>query len=112
MRKLFWLLSSVCACAWAPGLGAQTARLINISTTGQVGVDFNNMVGGFVISGGPKTVLVRAIGPGPGAFGVPRTLPDPFLTPFDSASKIIATNDKWNSAHAAPATSVRAVSLP
>ncbi len=88
------------------------ARLINISTNGQVGVDFNNMVGGFVIGGAPKTVLIRAIGPGLGAFGVPGTLPDPFLTLFDGASKVIATNDTWNAADLATMTSVGAFPLP
>ncbi len=66
-------------------LSAQTARLINISTRGQVGTDANILVGGFVISGsGNKTVLIRAIGPGLGAFGVAGTLPDPVLSIFNS----------------------------
>ena len=104
-RWLAWLWMSA-------AVFGQTARLINISTTGQVGTDFNNMVGGFVISGGPKTVLVRAIGPGLGVFGVPGTLPDPFLTLFDSASKVIATNDNWSAADGPIATSVGAFPLP
>ena len=89
-----------------------TARLVNISTNGQVGIDANNMVGGFVIGGAPKTVLIRAIGPGLGAFGVPNTLPDPFLTLFDSGSKVIQTNDNWNAADLATMTSVGAFPLP
>ena len=102
----------LCAALFSSPLPAQTARLINISTNGQVGTDANNMVGGFVIGGGPKTVLIRAIGPGLGAFGVPNTLPDPFLTLFDSGSKVIQTNDNWNAADLATMTSVGAFPLP
>ncbi len=50
-------------CAVIASLQAQpaNARLVDISTNGQVG--------GFLMSGGPKTVLIRAIGPGLAAFG-------------------------------------------
>src|SRR4051812_33229510 len=71
-----------------------TARLINISTRGQVGTDANILIGGFSISGGDKTVLIRAVGPGLAAFNVPGTLPDPKLELF-SGSTVIASNDNW-----------------
>ena len=74
------------------------ARLANISTRGQVGTDADNLFGGFVISGGSKTVLVRAVGPGLAAFGVGGTLPDPTLTVFDAGGVAVARNDNWSPA--------------
>ncbi len=91
---------------------AQNARLANISTRGQVGAGANNIFGGFVIAGGPKTVLVRAIGPGLAAFGVPGTLADPTLTIFDAKNVTVATNDNWNAADAASFGQVGAFPLP
>lgn len=91
---------------------AQSAGLANISTRGQVGAGADNIFGGFVIAGGPKTVLVRAIGPGLAAFGVAGTLADPTLTIFDAKNTAVATNDNWNAADAAQFTTVGAFPLP
>jgi uncharacterized protein (DUF1800 family) len=91
---------------------AQTARLANISTRGQVGVDADNLFGGFAISGGSKTVLVRAIGPGLAAFGVPGTLADPSLKIFDSKNAVVASNDNWAAADNPTFTAVGAFPLP
>lgn len=90
---------------------AQTARLANISTRGQVGVGADNLFGGFVVAGGPKTVLVRAIGPGLAAFGVAGTLADPQLQVFSGATKV-AENDNWLAADSASFTQVGAFPLP
>ncbi len=107
------LRTLACACALISPLSAQTARLINISTRGQVGTDANILVGGFVISGaGNKTVLIRAIGPGLGAFGVTGTLPDPVLSIFNSAGTVVASNDNWNAIDAATFAQVGAFPLP
>lgn len=92
-------------CAWllllVPSLHAQSARLINISTRGQVGTGANILIGGFSISGGEKTVLIRAVGPGLDAFNVSGTVADPVLNIFNSSGTIVATNDNWQSADAA-----------
>jgi len=70
---------------------------MNISTRAAVGTDSNVLIGGFVISGSePKSVLIRAIGPGLGAFGVPGTLADPQLQLFDKDGKVLQTNDNWD----------------
>ncbi|MBI5693052.1 MAG: DUF1800 family protein [Verrucomicrobia bacterium] len=90
---------------------AQSARLANISTRGQVGAGADNIFGGFVISGGPKTVLVRAIGPGLAAFGVPGTLADPKLEIFSGQAKV-AENDNWNATDGASFSQVGAFPLP
>jgi hypothetical protein len=48
-----------------------TARFVNISARTQVGTGDNVLVIGFVVTGtGPKTVLLRAVGPGLTPFGV------------------------------------------
>lgn len=102
------------ACAAATltlGYG-QSARLANISTRGQVGPDANNLFGGFVVAGAPKTVLVRAVGPGLAAFGVPGTLVAPKLTVFDSRNTVVATAESWNAADASTFASVGAFPLP
>jgi ELWxxDGT repeat protein len=66
----------------------------NISTRGQVGTGDDVMIAGFIIEGGPKRVLIRALGPTLDGFGVPNTLDDPFLQIFSGATEI-ASNDDW-----------------
>ena len=54
------------------------------------------MIGGFIIEGsGPKTVIVRAIGPELTRFGVPNALADPILDLHNSAGALIASNNNW-----------------
>lgn len=72
-------------------------RLANISTRGQVKTDARKMIAGFVISGsGTKQVLIRAIGPTLGDFGVPGSLENPLLEIFKAGESISFTgNDDW-----------------
>jgi hypothetical protein len=59
---------------------AVSPRLSNISTRGFVQTGNNVMIGGFIIEGtGPKTVILRAIGPELAAppFNIPNALTDP-----------------------------------
>ncbi len=77
--------------ATAPG------RLVNISTRSLVGAGDNVQIGGFVITGGPKQLVIRAAGPALAAFAVSGYLPDPVLIVY-SGSTAIAQNDDWNSA--------------
>jgi uncharacterized protein GlcG (DUF336 family) len=54
------------------------------------------MIGGFIVQGtGPKTVIVRAIGPELTPFGVPNALADPTLELYNGAGALIASNDNW-----------------
>jgi outer membrane protein assembly factor BamB len=54
---------------------------------------------GFVLSGSPaKKLLLRGIGPGLIAFGVPGTLADPVLTLFNASNATIDFNDNWSTA--------------
>jgi sugar lactone lactonase YvrE len=92
------------------------SRLINVSARARVGGGENALFAGFVVSGsGSKTLLIRAIGPTLGAFGVSGVLADPRLDIFVSgASAPMASNDNWggNGVLAAAFRSVAAFSLP
>ena len=77
--------------------GANSSKLVNISTRGRVDSGDNVMIGGFIVEGSsPETVLIRARGPSmSGApFLLPGTLANPFVQLF-SGSTVIAQNDDW-----------------
>jgi hypothetical protein len=68
---------------------------MNVSIIKNIGA---GLAAGFVIGGsGSKTVLIRAVGPSPTAFGLPGAvlLADPKIDLIDATSKVIATNDNW-----------------
>ena len=72
------------------------ATLGNISTRSFVQSGTNVMIGGFIIEGsGPKTVIIRAIGPELTRFGVPNALSDPTLELHNGAGALIASNNDW-----------------
>ncbi|HUR60471.1 MAG TPA: PQQ-binding-like beta-propeller repeat protein [Opitutaceae bacterium] len=80
----------------AATFGAATPRLINVSARTQVGTDGNILIAGFVIGGtSAKTVLVRAIGPTLGVFGVPGVLADPKLELYGTGTTPLSVNDNW-----------------
>jgi uncharacterized delta-60 repeat protein len=81
----------------------RTDRLANISTRGRAGPGDDVLIAGFVLSGAtPRTVLIRAIGPALGAFGVTGLLADPRLELYRGATSL-AANDDWSSSPAAAA---------
>ena len=72
-----------------------TPRLVNVSARTQVGTGDNILIAGFVVGGTtPVRVLVRAVGPTLGAFGVGGALADPKLEIYSGATKT-AENDNW-----------------
>src|SRR5205085_10093770 len=74
------------------------SHFANISTRMDVGAGNNVMIAGFIVSGSQsKTVIVRALGPTLGSFGVANVLSDPMLELHDSSGATIATNDDWQS---------------
>jgi hypothetical protein len=77
--------------------GSPGSRLINISNRGFCGAGDQVMIPGFVISSeGPKTVLIRVVGPTLGGFGVAGTMADPKLEVYPGgASQPIFANDNW-----------------
>ena len=72
------------------------SRLTNMSTRGPVGTGDGVLISGFTIGDvGSRTVVVRALGPSLGSFGVSPVLSDPTLTIYDSTGTAIASNDNW-----------------
>jgi uncharacterized protein (DUF1800 family) len=90
-------------------VSAQTTRLGNLSTKGQVTSASGGMVTGFIVGAGTgETILIRAAGPTLAAnFGIPTALTDPVLTLF-SGSTVLATNSAWKAADLATMTAVGA----
>lgn len=84
-------------------------HLANISTRGFVNTGQGQLIGGFIIRGGPKMVLVRALGPSLSAFGVTPVLADPQLKLFQNNTQL-ATNDDWQTAP--NAADIAATSIP
>jgi hypothetical protein len=69
---------------------------VNLSTRAAVGAGQNVLIGGFiVVGGGPKKIVVRAIGPSLAASGISSPLADPVLELYDAAGKMVASNDNW-----------------
>jgi hypothetical protein len=98
---------------------AMTPRLVNVSARAQVSPGDGVLIAGIVIGGtGSRTVLIRAVGPTLGIFGVPGTLADPKIELYQAGSSTpIAANDNWGaSANAAQIsatfTQVGAFALP
>lgn len=78
-------------------IGATGSTLVNISTRAQVGTGANVVIPGIVLSGtGTRKLLVRAVGPGLGAFGLTGLLADPALALTNAAgTATLAANDNW-----------------
>lgn len=71
-------------------------RLLNLSSRALVGSGADVMIAGFVIEPGPeKEVLVRAIGPALGEYGVQNPVQDPVLQIVDANGRMIASNVGW-----------------
>jgi phosphodiesterase/alkaline phosphatase D-like protein len=87
-RKISRIFSSSVA-------GAKNHALVNISTLSRLRVGNDTLVTGFVLSAAPDTaVIVRAVGPTLGAFGINDALPAPILSVFQG-DQLIATNAGW-----------------
>jgi hypothetical protein len=99
------------------GDGAIAGQLVNLSARAFVGTGDGVLVPGLVIGGtSSRRVLVRAVGPALGTFGVSGFLADPTLTVFHGATTL-ATNDNWQeqtgaAAVATAATQAGAFALP
>lgn len=79
-------------------VGPRTGRLVNLSTRGPVRTGNELMIAGFVVGGStPRTLLVRAVGPGLVPYGIAAdaVLDNPQITLFSGAADISA-NDDWS----------------
>jgi len=73
-------------------------RLQNLSYRSQAASGESTQIVGFVIGqGSRKPVLIRAIGPTLGSYGVASPLSNPRLVLYNSSGLEIATNDDWSS---------------
>jgi len=83
------------------------SKLINISTRAKVLTGDHVLIAGFVISGGPKKVLIKAAGP---SLNMPNsnTLSNPMLTLFSGPTPL-ASNDDWETASNATAISASGI---
>ncbi|MBI5688898.1 MAG: immunoglobulin domain-containing protein [Verrucomicrobia bacterium] len=72
------------------------SRLVNVSTRGYVPAG-GALTPGFVLQGtASKSVLIRAVGPTLGSFGVSGTLPDPVMEVIPLGRTVaVAANDDW-----------------
>jgi hypothetical protein len=72
------------------------SKLKNMSTRGTVGAGDKVLITGFIVGDvDSANVVVRALGPSLGSFGVGQPLSDTVLTIIDSHGSVIATNDNW-----------------
>ncbi len=99
------------------GAGGASPAIVNASTRAFVGTGGNVLIPAFVVGGtGNLRLLVRAVGPTLGGFGVADALADPTITLF-AGSSALATNDNWSASAvageiAAAATAAGAFALP
>ena len=71
------------------------SQLLNISTRARVLTGDQVLIAGFIITGsGPKTVIIRGLGPSLTSAGVSGVLADPTLE-LHQGSTTLATNDSW-----------------
>ncbi len=76
--------------------GGSAARLTNLSARTQVGTGDDILVVGFVVTGtSPRTLLMRAVGPGLLQFALGGVLADPQLKLFNAAGALVTSNDDW-----------------
>lgn len=76
---------------------ASPSRLVNVASRGFVGTGGNVIIPGFVVSGdATMRVLVRAVGPTLGTFGVGGVVQDPKFDFFGSENVVIGSNDNWS----------------
>jgi hypothetical protein len=89
-----------------------SARIVNLATRTLVGGTAGTPIAGFVLQGSAvKRMLVRAVGPGLAAFGVPGTLPDPSLSLVLGGASVIG-NDSWDPLDAPVFSAAGAFPLP
>jgi phospholipase/lecithinase/hemolysin len=73
-----------------------SSTLANLSTRGYVGNGDNVMIGGLIIGSGDSSIIVlRALGPSVGSFGIVNFLFDPTIELHDGNGATIAFNDDW-----------------
>jgi len=84
---------------------AQSPRLSNLSTRGEVQTAADIMIAGLVIGpGSPETVLIRAVGPTLTSLGLTGVLAAPVLSLYDSSGSLMQSNQGWSTGNSTAAT--------
>jgi hypothetical protein len=77
--------------------GGSGQRLVNLSVRNRVGADSDILIVGLAVGGvGRINLLLRAVGPTLGSFGVAGTLEDPKITIYGPSGAALAANDNWS----------------
>lgn len=71
-------------------------QMRSVSVRGNAGSGNETLIAGFTIEPTLRTVLIRGIGARLSDFGVTGTLPDPRITVYDGAGRVVAENDNWS----------------
>jgi alpha-tubulin suppressor-like RCC1 family protein len=86
-------------------------KFTSLSARNRVGTGANILIAGFSLAGeGKRNLLIRAVGPTLGVFGVPSVLTDPKLEIYQGSTKI-GENDNWPSTLSTTFSSVGAFGL-
>ena len=86
-----------------------STRLTNLSTIAQIANPGDLLIPGIVIQGtAPRTLLVRAVGPGLSDFGIPANavITDPLISVLNAAGGAVDNTNKWTQGGAATLTAV------
>ena len=71
-------------------------RLTNLSTIAKINNEGDLLIPGIVVAGAnPRTLMIRAVGPGLADFGLTDYLGDPRITVLDG-TRTVATNNNWS----------------
>ncbi|MBP7142169.1 MAG: PQQ-binding-like beta-propeller repeat protein [Opitutaceae bacterium] len=93
-----------------PPIPGSATRMINLSVRAVAGQGDKTLIVGFVVNGGAKSLLARAIGPSLLPYGVQDFLPDPEIA-LVSGSQIVGRNDNWAAGDSTVFSSVGAFPL-
>jgi hypothetical protein len=74
------------------------SQLLNLSARAYVGANDDVLIGGLVVQGVSRRLLLRALGPELAAYGVSGELSNPMLELHDFNGATLATNDNWGDA--------------
>ena len=81
---------------------ADSSHLVNVSVRANSRSASTPLTVGFTVVGGPRTILVRGIGPTLKGFGVPTAVDDSILKLFQTVNNVptlLDTNDNWSSSN-------------
>jgi len=97
----------------SPGNSGSTGpNLINVSTRASVSTGQPIFLGFVIYGTESKTVLLRGVGPGLSAFGVPGVLPVPHLLLYNSSGTLMLENDGWANSSTLAAVSASVGAFP